>query len=504
MSSPVGREGAPGILVTERPGPSPHHDGTLARATPPLLAAAVVVVVLGLPRLGRRPLWLDESYTVGATHDLVATWRGSGGTMALYYLLMTPVTQISTDRAWVRLPSLLFAALAVIAVHEVGRLIGGRRMGAMAAGILAMTWAVSRFGIEARSYSLALLLVSLSWLGLVGAVRAPSDTASQGRWWRLFVVATILAPLAHGLAAVQFVSQVAALLLAPDRRRWLRACVPVGAALAVEGMVLFSIGAGEVADWIEPLHGAQMASLLHMLLGRELDLWLISALVVVAAALAVVGFRSRPRPDAWLQVVPVFWAAGGPVVILAISVVRPYAEPRYVLSAVPGVALLVGGLLARLRPARLGVVVWLVVAATLLLDQPRITSTAPEDWPGLVDQLAAEGRDGDRLLTPSKLRPPFDYAWGEDGGRPDLEPLSPTDAIGEVQRFYDVAPGTLRTRLLADPTATVWYVDRDNDRRDEVDALLSDPEIAQSYDAAGPWVFTGELYLVRFEPRGEP
>src|SRR5687767_9520593 len=54
----------------------------LARLGPP---GAAVAVLLGasLPHLGARPIWLDEAYTVGATHDLLATWRGSGGTQGL-------------------------------------------------------------------------------------------------------------------------------------------------------------------------------------------------------------------------------------------------------------------------------------------------------------------------------------------------------------------------------------------------------------------------------------
>lgn len=481
------------------PGRPRRSAGRSLRLAPPLVAAAVVVA-MAVPRLGRRPLWLDEAYTLGATSDLAATWRGTGGTMGLYYLLVWPVAQLSTDRVWLRLPSLVFAAAAVVVVHEAGRLIGGRRTAALAAATMAVTWSLSRFAIEARSYALALLLVSLSWLGLVGAVGAGSE-ADRRRWWRLFVAATLLAPLAHGLAAAHFGAQVAALLLAPDRRRWLRACAPVAAALAAEGVALFALGVGEVADWIDPLQWRQVKSFLHVLVGREQGLWVVGALALAGIALAVAGARRRARRDAWPHLVPVFWAAGAPLLVIALSVFRPYAEARYVLGALPGVALLVGAALSRIRPPALVAGAWLVVAAVSLPHHARVTTVGVEDWPALADHVADRAEDGDRVLATGKIRAPLDYAWATGGDRPDVESLYPTDPLGEVRRFYDTAPGTMRSRLLADTTHTVWYVDRHRTRRDTVDALVTEPEITRRYAVTGPWIFEGDLYLVRFEPR---
>jgi hypothetical protein len=515
------------------PGPAAGRRGPvqLAGRYGAAVLGAAWVLALGATRLGRRPLWLDEAFTVGGTHDLVGTWRKTGGTMGLYYLLMWPVTQLSLDRAWLRLPSLLCAAATVVVVHEIGRMIGGRRVGAMATGLLAVMWALARFGLEARSYTLAMLLVSLSWLGLVGAVKAGADRPTRRRrWWALFAAATLLAPLAHGLAALHFASQLAVLGLLPNRRRWWRACLPVAAALAVEMVGLFAIGAGEVANWIAPLSIGQVGNILRVLLGEETRLALIGVPVAVAIVLAAAdAWRGRstldppggnvqrdsdppgPAPPSagWLALVPVFWLAGVPLLIIAISVVRPYAEPRYVIGAVPGVALALAGLLARIRPGALAAAAWVVVALVLVTDQPRITPTGSEDWPSLVGRITADGHDGDRLLMPAMLRAPFDYAWAEDpagvGDRPDLVPLSPTDGFDEVKRFYDPAPGGMRAQLRTAPAngAAVWYVDRDIKRLDDVRALIADPEVTRYYQVAGQWQLSGELYLVRFEPRSD-
>jgi hypothetical protein len=532
----------------------------VTRFGPPVLGVAWVLGV-GLPRLGRQPFWIDESFTVGATHDLVGTWEGTGGTMGLYYLLMWPVTEVSLDRAWLRLPSLLCTAATVLVVHAIGRRIGGPRMGAMAAGFLAASWAIARYGIEARSYALAMLLVSLSWLGLVGAVaRTSADGAAAGRhfrwrqrsragrwWWRLFVVATLLAPLAHGLAALHFVSQVLVLGLAPRRWRWWRACIPVAVALAIEGALLFSLGAGEVADWIPPLNDQQIMAILRYLIGEDGRLQVLGALAILAVVVGVVDAlvswwrraRARRRAravlrgvtpdvapsvlpgvegsddgrplvdgavDAWLRLVPIFYTVGMPLLLVGISVFRPYGAGRYAVGSVPGVALLLAGLLARLRPRALAIAAWVAIALVLATDQPTITRQGSEDWAGLVDRITTEGHDGDQLMTRSMLRAPIDYAW-VDGvgieGRPSLVPLTPTEPLGEVRRFYDDASGPMREHLQDEPTSknAIWYVARHVDVGDYISDLLSHPTAERNYELTGVWSFRGHLYLVRFEPR---
>jgi len=518
---PTGGAGALAAAATAEPEqrhwsllPVDRRRGSGVLAIAPGLLAAVLLIALNVPRLGRRPLWLDEAYTVGATGDLVATWRGTGGTMGLYYLVMWPVTQISTDREWVRLPSLLFAAATVVVVHAIGRRLGGGRMGAVAATMLSLMWAFSRYAVEARSYALAMLLVSLSWLGLVGALQASAEaeadaqaaaraTRIRRRWWWVWAVATLLAPLAHGLTALQFVVQVLLLGTLRGRWRWWWACVPVAIGLAAEGAMLFGIGAGEVASWIAPLNRGQIAAILRVMLGHGVLAWLVGALAILGGVLAVrEGSRRGGDTDDRLALVPLVWAVGLPLLVIVISLFRPYAVARYMLSSLPGVALLVAAVVSRLRPVTLAAVA-AVLAVLLLVDQPETNSRYPEDWPALVRQIVADGADGDRLAVRHVLRGPLDYAWDEvdAGDRLDLVPLSPTDPIGEVRRFYDPPDSSIQALLVADPSAPVWYIERDHLRLHAVVALLSDPAIESRYEVTGRWTFPGELYLIRLEPR---
>jgi len=104
------------------------------------------------------------------------------------------------------------------------------------------------------------------------------------------------------------------------------------------------------------------------------------------------------------------------------------------------------------------------------------------------------------------LRAPIDYAW-VDGvgidGRPAIVPLTPTEPVGEVRRFYDDVSGPMRDHLQVEPTSksAIWYVARHVDVGDYISDLLSHPTAERNYELTGVWSFRGHLFLVRFEPR---
>jgi mannosyltransferase len=406
---------------------------------------------------------------------------------------MWPWARVSTDEVWLRVPSVLFAVATVLVVYRAGRLIGGARLGALAAVFLAINPTFVRFALEARGHTLAALLVSLAWLGVVTAMRG------DDRGWTLFTVAALLAPLAHGLAILHVPFQLALLAVVVDRRTlWRRGSVVVGA-LALEMAVLFALGAGEVADWIDPLEWGQIRSIGRQLLGRNPGLWLIGPLVVVGVVQAAQRARARDR-DGWLGLVPVLWGLGLPLGIVAISAVRPYAEPRYVLSAVPGIALLLAAVVDRFRRDAAVAVVGALVVLALLAGQPTVMDGGVEDWPALADRISTEAGPGDRVLMAAKLRPPLDYAWAQRP-RPSIEPMSPTDPLGEVIRNYETLPGSMADRMLADPSTPIWYIDRSDERSEIVTDLIERPDVQRLYRVTGRWDFETDLYLIRLEPR---
>jgi mannosyltransferase len=466
----------------------------------PVGIAMVVAAALSVPRLGTRTMWLDEVYTVGATSELLDTWRRTGGTQALYYLLVWPVAQVSTEPWVLRLPSVVFALAALAVVYEVGRRIGGLRVGVLAVGGLAVSWGLARYSMEARSYTLALLLVSLSWLALVTLVQR-GDPGDRGRWWWVFVVATLLAPLAHGLSVLQLAAQLAALTFAPDGRLWLRRMVPLLVAIGVEMAALFALGASDIGNWVPPLSIGQVLGIGQLMLGFGVTGVVLAGLTAWATTDALWRFRRERTATTWCRMIPVFWAFVPPLILVVMSLVRPYASDRYVFSALPGFILLMAGLLSRLRTWRLLGAASLVIVALLLKDQRRATEMGLEDWKGMTACIAAHAADGDRIMASSPHRPPIDYYWPRvtDGSTPAVSSMAP-DPLGEVKRIYERWEEPLDLVLADDGSGAIWYADRGKWGRIGVAALAFSDEVAARYDITDAWYFEGDLTLVRLDP----
>lgn len=469
------------------------------------LPAGVVAIaaLLSVPRLGARTLWLDEAYTIGATNQLFDTWRNTAGTQALYYLLVWPVTRLSTDPVWLRLPSALFALAAVVVVLHIGRRLGGQRVALLAAGGLALSWGLARYAIEARSYTLALLLVSASWLALIAAVQTDADDLSR-RWWRVFYVVSVLLPLAHGLATLNLVAQIAALAIAPhDRRRLLRRASVIVPVVAFELAALFLLGAAEVGDWVPPLSWGQLRGVKQLMVGFDLAGVVLTGLVAWAVAAAVRRFLRERTQEAWLQLLPAFWALGPLTMVVMMSLVRPYVADRYVFPSIPGYFLLIAGLLVRLGSTKRVALASLALAPLLLVDHRHVTTVGVEDWSELTACIAANSVDGDRVVTAVAHRPPLDYYWPEHPELAGVEPLAPPEPLGQVRRLYDSLIETrpaFRSTLLEDTTRSIWYVERGGGGRMSIVGLAFDGEVTAHLELHEPWYFAGDLTLVRLDP----
>jgi hypothetical protein len=498
-------EEAGGAVLGDPPGPGgPRRAWRALRTWWPAGVFAVAAGLLSLPRLGTRTLWLDEAYTVGATNELLATYRHTAGTQALYYLLVWPATRLSTDPAWIRFPSAVLGMAAVAVVWRVGLRLGGRVVAALAAGGLALSWGLARYSVEARSYTLALLLVSASWLALIAALQAGDDDGR--RWWRTYYVVTALIPLAHGLATLNFVAQLAALAVAPsDRKALVRRAALVAPVLAAELAVMFLMGAAEIGDWVPPLSWWQLRTMKQLLLGYGVGGVVFGALVGVAVVDVVRRYRRERTREAWVQVLPVFWAVAPVLMVLAMSLFRPYAAARYLFPSLPAFFLLAAALIVRLESVRRIAVAAVLLVPLLLVDQRHVTVEGIEDWAGVTACIAANSVPGDRLVTAESHRPALDYYWPDHPELADVDPLAPPEPLGQVRRLYDshIADyDELKEVLFEDTSRSIWYVDRLASGRLGIVGMAFDADIAARYDQSDPWYFQGDLTLMRLDPIG--
>lgn len=451
-----------------------------------LVALTVLVGAVAtscLVGLGRRPLWLDESLSVGATTQLVDTWKFTGGTMAGYYALLTPWASVSHDRAWLRLLSVILALAVVPITYRFARLLCGRREALLASALLGGSWAFTRYAQEVRAYSLAMVLTAAAWLVLVRWAQAPVPSPEARRLRAAYTTLVVLALLSHGLTGLQVIAQAFAVGLLPDRHRRVRALIPSGLAFVVTLGVLTSVGAAEVANWIPPLSLDQLGDLIHAFTGP--GLWasvILGGSILAGVAVAVGAYRRGSGIDAWRYAVVVSWALIPPFLLIAVSTVRPYMLPRYVLGSLPAVSMLMALSVRALDSRRLLVVAAVVVLmATVVFGRISLADDPYDDWARMAESVAAQAQADDVVAFPTlTVRPAFDFAWAEID--PEIAPqvISPVGPLGEIHRKYPYhGPDVVPALLAEQAPPRIWVIGAETvGKGDTFEPFLEDPALS--------------------------
>ena len=141
-----------------------------------LLVLALAAVLRALA-LGSESLWLDEAVSVemsGQSLTSIVDSTATGDTNPpLYYMLLHVWTLVfGESEVAVRSLSACLGAISVVLVYKVGGLLFDRRVGVIAALLLAISPYAIYYSQEARHYSLLLLLTLLSYLLFVRLLRA--------------------------------------------------------------------------------------------------------------------------------------------------------------------------------------------------------------------------------------------------------------------------------------------------------------------------------------------
>jgi mannosyltransferase len=444
-------------------------------------------------RITRLPLWIDEAFSVGATNQLVSTIRNTGGTMALYYVLLNEWTAVTGSSVLaLRALSVVFVLAAIFVLSRlVYRLLPPSEAG-LTLIVVALMPAVLHLAQNARAYALVVLLTVGCWVCLACAVEADArDDVRSTRLWCLALVPLVIAgELSHGL----FLLQVPALVLSVavhlrHRRRLLVSLLPaVVAGVATLALLLLAFGAGKVGDWIPPVDRAQVEALATNLLARR---WPLRAGLGALVAMGAVSLLRRPAPDAvsrWKAVAPLWWAFSPAVLLVTLSLVRPSLLGRYVAGSIPALGILIavglhtlwravvpspasspGASTRRSHAGRWGLGALLVLAAISIpiLDRVPPPGEHFEDWDAVADHIGSHAQPGDGLVfipiggpqdNPDILRAPFEAAWtGRSGPRVDLDVISPPRPLGQVRRLDTVLdPAELSVRMAEHER--VWVV----------------------------------------------
>lgn len=397
-----------------------------------LVLLSLLALAARCVRLGHQPLWLDEVFTYQRIHlDTAALIADSFANrhMPNYFLLLRSLMPAQPDFAALRLPSALFGALSVGVVFAIGRQVGGRFAGCVAALLMALAPTQVQYGQEARSYALLLLLIAVALWGLVELARQPVRAAlgwrrPGGLWlaWTAWLAGTIGALDLLGDAIPWLLVSNGALFciwwhlramnlpaaMHGFRRAWLwsqvlvlACCLPFYLAICVASNARML----DVFDWVPALswHGLWVVagSTYLMRPAEVVQFGLMPAGAAVlspcVALLCGLGlFRLRGRLEG--GVLGLAFAVL-PLLLLAVSLFKPMLVPRYLLwSAVPFFVLSGVGAAALPRRWRSIVVVMLPLLCLFNL-WPVYRVEAKPRWDRTAAMLAASARPGDTIYV---------------------------------------------------------------------------------------------------------
>jgi|SRR5579859_1172703 len=253
-------------------------------ATAAITLLTILALLLRLRHLGDGSLWFDEGASVQfATMPLRDwlrfLWHGEAN-MLPYYLLLRGWLFFGHSEFMVRLPSALFGAATVPVVYMLLRRLSGAFAGLMAAGLLAFHDFHVSYSQEARSYSLVVFMLCLSWLALTRLVESDSR---RMRW--MYLITATLATYGHFFAGLVLISQwIAVYCFAPREAVHRLRKLSLMTAAMVAPAVLYGFAHRGGINWVPP---ATSARLLHSALVFSGNSGVLAAVLALVVAFAI-------------------------------------------------------------------------------------------------------------------------------------------------------------------------------------------------------------------------
>jgi mannosyltransferase len=382
-----------------------------------------------------KPFWFDECFSVEVARlDCrnflhLMWWREAN--MSLYYVLLRFWLPFGGSPFSIRSLSVLVSAATLPAVHWVTKLLYDRRVALIATALLAVNAYSVRFAQEARSYSLFLLLATLSsgflisWLrGTRLALRSQSATSNL-QAWRLsgYVLTTVLAVYAHFYALLLIpvewfaVSRISPYMDAKTQAAILQRTWKI-IALAVLPLLIFvaKTGAGPIR-WIQRPGLQDLAEFFKHFAGG--NNWVLPTifLVACAAAIAPLGRRvlwSRTQSwEVWRCQFLLLWLLFPIALTVLLSFARPVFLARYMIFCLPPLLILAAVGLAHLnrwaRPVAVSIVLVLGLQGTAFVyshdfDTERDASVAASNF------ILDHSEPGDAIIFHiAETRVPYEF-----------------------------------------------------------------------------------------------
>lgn len=356
-----------------------------------------------------------EAQDLAIARDLPKTYALSPDHSPLHFIFLCVWDGLNTTSvAFLRGPSVLFAAIAAVVVARLAEAVGGRRVRWLSSIFFVTNPEVVDAARSLRLYSLCILLAALC---LFFAYRYWRTGRTQSLSWLLVV--SVLAIYNHMFAWLYVVPIAIALAIArrPKQRRRLLITAIVLLPQVFHGFI--ALGFTQERHALHP--GLSKTSSFVVSVARALFLgespvtseW--SALLLLvplgALALGLVELRGRARPLAaiYLPSIVATW-------VLSFS---SQVEARYLNFLTPALAIVMGMAFARLPAIR--AVAGAASFALSLYATREAYRLPPSDWAAGISKLVALRQPGDIVAV-------FPDLWGATferyGGPADYEPIA--------------------------------------------------------------------------------
>jgi 4-amino-4-deoxy-L-arabinose transferase-like glycosyltransferase len=372
---------------------------------PTLLGLAIgFAALIRIAHLGTKNVWSDEAFSIVVAK---LPWADFGhvittgeANMSFYYFLLRPCVRFGDDASYIRLLSVLAGVAVIPVVYLIGRDVLSRRAGIFAALLLSVNVFHIRYSQEARSYSLVVLLVAVSFLSFFRCVNG-----REHFWGACHVLSSVFAVYAHFFAALALFAQVVSLLFLPRQGQLARRQVQRFSIVAVLGapllwFVLFRNN-GRL-DWVHRPTARDLYHLFLYMTGSGLKFGIALVSFVIALKVWVSRWRERWTVQTSLFLVLMLWLFLPVCITFLLSFWKPVFLARFLIVCLPAAILLVACGLAEINQPwiRYGLVILMVLAAIAPI-RSYYAEPGPQDWKSAVGYVAENGTPGDIAFLPS-------------------------------------------------------------------------------------------------------
>ena len=412
-----------------------------------------------------KPFWFDETFSVEVAgldwHNFlhVLWWREAN--MSLYYVLLRIWLHLGQRPFFIRSLSALIASATIPAIYWLGSMLYDRRVGLIAAALLAFNGYDIRYAQEARSYSLFVLLATLSSGFLIAYLKEPRRRNRIG-----YEMCSTLAAYAHFYALLLTVAQYLAVRLRnkkkgeeqsrpedSDAARLGRAWKAIGIAVLPLLIFVAKTGAGPIR-WIQRpgIHDLVRFSA-HFTDGWPL-VYLAACLVTLFTVRKNLFERGRDW-EKWRVQFLFIWLLFPIVLTVLLSFARPVFLARYMIFCIPALLLLAAAGLASIRPGWLSAV---LTASVLLLSARFVPFVYAHDFDDERDGSVAaaklildQSQPGDAVVFHiAEARVPYEFVLSQRSGQ---DGASSTNAVGPEIVFPHHGQGLDYRDFTGKPTA---------------------------------------------------